>query len=99
MNSNHAINYSPESGRDYGKSYAMMVYEAIHNDAAIKQLWQQRMIILDNRTTTQLNRTGLSSWSVSMFTNEQAEQLEKINKELQERYEALAQEIRQKLLA
>ena len=76
-----------------------MIHEAIHNDAVIKDLYRKRMIILDNRTTTQLIRTGPCSWSISMFTEEQAEQFEKINKELHVRYEALTQEIRQKLTA
>lgn len=98
MNSNHAINYPPESEKDFGKSVAFLIYEAVHNDAVMKKLYHQRTNILDNHKTPQVIYNN-GTWTANLFSNEEAAQLEKINNELQERYEAIIENIHGKLSA
>lgn len=95
MKTNSAINHIQRKEEVYGESLAFQIYETIHNDSVIKLLYNQRTTILENHTTPQLIYDN-GTWTANLFSKEETTQLEKINKELQERYESLIKDIRHK---
>jgi hypothetical protein len=98
MKTKSAIKHIQKNKKVNGKSLASHVYQIVRNDTVIKELYNQRMFILDNHQTPPVTYHN-GTKTASLFSKEDTELLEEIGKMLQERYETLLREIHHRLTA